>query len=206
MRQTLLIRLFPLLLAAISIRSVAALAQEPAAPSVAEAARRARTQKENAAKPSKVITDDTLHPQAANTPATGASEAMPSNLPAPAQESSGAETSNVSRRGVSAPAGTAADSDAEKKKELEALKQEIAAKQADVDLSQRELALANDAYYSKPDFSSDRAGKAKLDSMQSDLNAKKDDLAKLKSRFAELGGVEEQKPAVQPAPMAPPRP
>jgi hypothetical protein len=199
MRQTLLIRLFPLLLAAISIRSVAALAQEPAAPSVAEAARRARTQKENAAKPSKVITDDTLHPQAANTPATGASEA-------PAQESSGAETSNVSRRGVSAPAATEADSDAEKKKELEALKQEIAAKQADVDLSQRELALANDAYYSKPDFSSDRAGKAKLDSMQSDLNAKKDDLAKLKSRFAELGGVEEQKPAVQPAPMAPPRP
>lgn len=205
MQRKLLTATFSLLFLGTSLLSIATLAQEPASPSVAEAARRARTQKQNAAKPSKVITDDTLHPQSAN-PAVQ-TETMPSSEPAASQSSADAGSSSVSRRStVSAPEKSQADTEAEQKKELEALKPEIAAKEAEIDLAQREFALANDSYYSKPDFSSDKAGKARLDGMQSDLNAKKDELAKLKARFAELGGVAEPKPNAPPAPMVPARP
>ena len=205
MQRKLLTATFSLLLLGTSLLSIATLAQEPASPSVAEAARRARTQKQNAAKPSKVITDDTLHPQSAN--ATAQTETMPSSEPAASQSSADAGSANVSRRAaVSAPEKSQADTEAEQQKELEALKPKIAAKEAEIDLAQREFALANDSYYSKPDFSSDKAGKARLDSMQSDLNAKKDELAKLKARFAELGGVAEAKPNAPPAPMVPARP
>jgi len=193
-------RTFPLLLAATSIFCLHLAAQEPSAPSVADAARRAREQKQNTAKPAKVITDDTLHPQAANSP-----DASPTSQPNP----SAAPDANAMNT-ASAPASQAEPASPqeaeEKKKALESLKSEIAAKQSEVDLSQREIALENDNYYSKPDFSNDKDGKAKLDRLQNDLNAKKDDLAKLKAKFSELGGVEEVKPPAPPAPLVPPRP
>jgi hypothetical protein len=204
MRHKIITRAFPLLLAASSLLSLRVFAQDPAAPSVAEAARRAREQKQNSGKTAKVITDDTLHPQSANTQdSTGASQSNQNPNGSAASDSTAA---NATAPAVQPNAASSSEKDEEKKKELESLKQEIAEKQNDVDLAQRELALASDNYYSKPDFSNDKAGKAQLDNMQTDLNAKKDDLAKLKSKFADLGGVEEAKPQAPPATLVPPRP
>lgn len=82
MRHKIFSRTFLLLLAAGSIFCLHLTAQEPSAPSVAEAARKAREQKQSAAKPAKVITDDTLHPQAANSAeASGTPQPNPSAAP-----------------------------------------------------------------------------------------------------------------------------
>jgi hypothetical protein len=60
------------------------------------------------------------------------------------------------------------------------------------------LALENESYYSRPDFSKDPDGKAKLDAMQSDLAQKKEELAQLKVKLKELGADSDQKPAAPP--------
>jgi len=194
---TMIGRTFPLILAASALLSSGVCAQDPAAPSVAEAAKRAREAKQGAAnKPAKVITDDTLHPNSNNSPSvpnesgTQAGDTSASGAPA-----------GVNQAGANAPAAPASEQTEEKKKELDSVKQQLMEKQNEVDLAQRELALANDNYYSKADYASDKSGKAKLDGMQTDLNAKKDELAQIKAKFAELGGVEE--PAKAPGPAAP---
>src|SRR6201995_3752654 len=142
MRHKIFTRTFPLLLAASSIFCLHLAAQEPSAPSVADAARRAREQKQNAAKLTKVITDDTLHPQTANSADTAT---------APQPNPPAAPDANAASTPASQPEQSSPQEAEEKKKALESLKKEIVAKQAEVDLSQRELALENDNYYSKPD-------------------------------------------------------
>jgi hypothetical protein len=84
---------------------------------------------------------------------------------------------------------------AQKKAKIEALKQDVADKAKEVDLQQRSLALENESYYSRPDFSKDPDGKAKLDAMQSDLTQKKDELSRLKAKLKELAPDADQKPA-----------
>jgi hypothetical protein len=160
--------------------------------SVAEAARKAREQKKTPAKPSTVITNDTLKPvtPAAVQNATAGKESMPGT---------NAETSSDATADVASAAGAAKgpseDEIAKKKAEIAALKQEVADKAKEVDLQQRMLALANESYYSRPDFSKDPDGKAKLDTMQSDLAQKKDELAQLKAKLKELAPDADQKPA-----------
>jgi len=169
-------------------------AQDSQNTSVAEAARRSREQKKASAKPATVITDDTLTP--APTPAPGTETNAPTG-----------QQSAVTAPGASAPAGSSVDQNApsaadaaeKKKKDVEALKQEVAALQGEVDLLQRSLTLDQDAFYSKPDFSNDKDGKAKLDAEQADLKQKQDNLAQLKAKFAALGGVEEPKTPAHPA-------
>jgi hypothetical protein len=165
------------------------------APSVAEAARRAREKKEAAAaKPAPLITDDTLHPKpAAPANATdSAAQAGPgtSETAAPAQAGAAESTAKNAK----------SDDEEEKKAKIAALKKEIAQKKESVDLLQRELTLDQSTFYRNPDYSHDTAGKAKLDSMQSDLQQQKADLADLRAKLAELGGTEETAP---PAPATP---
>src|SRR5882757_7194115 len=143
-------------------------AQSDQGQSVAEAARKAREQKKTAAKPSTVITNDTLQPATPATVqnATAATERMP-----------GAEATGT----------PAADATADAAKTAQTAK--------GVDVQQRALALANESFYSRPDFSKDPDGKAKLDAMQSDLAQKKDELAQLKAKLKELAPDADQKPA-----------
>jgi hypothetical protein len=166
-----------LVIAAASFFSVRLAAQD--APSVAEAARRTREQKQTAAKPARVVTDDTLTP--APVPSTPAP-------PAPANSTAPSDTA--------APAGKAAESaedEAKKKEEIETLKQEIANKQQSVNLLQREISLAQDTFYSNPDHDRDKAGKEKLDSMQSDVKQQQADLAGLQAKLADLAPPAETK-------------
>ena len=195
MRHTIIVRSLALILPLACSLALPLAAQDSQNTSVAEAARRSREQKKASAKPAPIITDDTLNP--APTPAAVI------NAPTGQQ-------SAVTAGGVAAPAGSnasdenapsAADVAEKKKKDVEALKQQVAALQSEVDLAQRSLSLDQAAFYSKPDFSNDRDGKAKLDAEQADLKQKQDDLAQLKAKFAALGGVEEPKtptPAAKP--------
>jgi hypothetical protein len=169
-------------------------AQSDQQPSVAEAARKAREQKKNAAKPSTVITNDTLKPATPATvqQATAVTESIPGTDAADGPTSTGAATDAA---GVVQPKGASEQEIAQKKAKIEALKQEVADKAKEVDLQQRTLALENESYYSRPDFSKDPDGKAKLDAMQNDLAQKKDQLAQLKAKLKELAPDADQKPA-----------
>lgn len=160
--------------------------------SVAGAARKAREQKKTPAKPSTVITNDTLKPATPGTvqDATAATERMPGTSATTSSDAAADATT------AAAPAKESSEEEiAKKKAEIEALKQQIADKAKEVDLQQRTLALENESYYSRPDFSKDPAGKAKLDAMQSDLAQKKDELAQLKAKLKDLAPDAEQKPA-----------
>ena len=181
-----------ILLAACLVGIPGARAQSEQEPSVAEAARKAREQKKTAAKPTEVITNDTLKPATPATVqnATAATESMPGT--------NAEASSNATADGTKAAQPANGPSEAEiakKKAKIEALKQEIADKAKEVDLQQRALALANESYYSRPDFSKDLDGKAKLDAMQSDLAQKKSELAELKDKLKELAPDADQKPA-----------
>jgi hypothetical protein len=182
-----------ILLAACLVGMPSAWAQSDQEQSVAEAARKAREQKKTAAKPTTVITNDTLKPATPATvqQATAVTESVPGTE---ATATSGATTDATT---AAQPAkGPSEKEIAEKKAKIEALKQEVADKAKEVDLQQRTLALENESYYSRPDFSKDPDGKAKLDAMQSDLAQKKDELARLKAKLKELAPDADQKPAV----------
>lgn len=169
------------------------------APSVAEAARRARQQKEAASKPAQVVTNDTLPPAPANAPAEVQTPGT-----APQAESPASATPESATQGEKAPSsGATAQNPEQLKKEVETLKQEIADKQRVVNELQREIALEQDIVYRNPDYQHDTAGKQKLDSLQSDLKQNQDDLAALKAKLADLGGEEPKEPAPATPPSAP---
>jgi chromosome segregation ATPase len=185
-------RLSALVLAAFSF-SVPLFAQQQQddAPSVAEAARRARQQKQEAAKPAHVIDNDVI------APAPAASAASP-NASAPASPSSDA---NVAKAPEGAPKVAADKTDEEKKNaDIEALKQQIADKLAKVNLQQRELSLTQDTYLSNPDHEHDKAGKDKLDSMQSDLTQLQAELTELQAKLAAIAPASDEKAPEPPKP------
>jgi hypothetical protein len=167
--------------------------------SVAEAARRAREQKKDAAKPVTVVTNDTLEPAKTETP--GVTQAAVTSAAGAAQGSDlTVASATVGQQGAGGSTGTPAAKEspadeAASKAALKALRQEIADKQTEVDLAQRELTLASDDFYSKPDFSQDTGGKAKLDAMQSTVAQKQDELAQLKAKLPAGASAEEEKPA-----------
>jgi ribonuclease D len=177
---------------------------------VADAARQARKQKEAAAKPGQVITNDTLEPAQPTAPVP-TTEAQAGTKAAPTTEAGSTEAQaaeGTAAAGESKPAATteakteqSAKKEEEAKKALEALKQQIREMKSEVDLEQRALSLANEAYYSKPDFSKDVDGKAKLDEMASALGIKKEELEQLLAKLPAGETADEPKPA-----EAPPQP
>jgi uncharacterized coiled-coil protein SlyX len=151
--------------------------------SVADAARRARQQKQEAAKPAHVMDNDSIPPspaassatpQAANPPTSDSRATTPAE-PAAASDSSDAKKSEAN----------SAEDEAQKK-EIETLKKEIAEKKEKLDLQKREMALDQDTYISNPDHVHDVAGKQKLDSMQDDITQAQSELTELQAKLAAL--------------------
>src|SRR5438445_4241714 len=124
----------PVLLAA-TLLPAAAFAQAQDTQSVAEAARRARAQKKNSEKPSKVITDDTLDVKKGDVQSATAEQLrIPGTPETPAQPASNAASSAVQNEKKAPDGETLA-------KEIAALKEQIKQAQSDLDLAKRELAL-----------------------------------------------------------------
>ena len=149
--------------------------------SVAEAARRAREKKKDAAKPTKVITDETLDVKKGDVQSAVAEEPKIAGAPdAKAQAAPGAPTAT--------PANAAAKDEKKErlKKELTDLKEQIKQSLMDLDLLQRENRLDQDAYYSQPNYGSDAAGKQKLDDEKPQISTKQDEVARLKAKLADL--------------------
>ena len=176
-----ILRSITLLLAAFSLFSIRLAAQDDA-PSVADAARQARQQKQDTAKPVHVIDNDVIPPS-------------PSASGSSSDSNAGAAADHTSASPAGAkPEANPAD-EAKKKEETEALKKEIADKKEKINFQQREIALAQDSYYSNPDHEHDAAGKDKLNSMQADLTQAQSELADLQAKLAAAEPPADEKPA-----------
>ena len=178
-RSTLIRTIFVAVMAA-AIATVA-LPQSQDSQSVAEAARKAREKKKDAAKPAKVITEETLDVKKGDVQSAVAEEPKVAGVAdAQAQPAPGAP--NAGSRN-----GAAKDERKEKlKKGLTDLKEQIKQSLMDLDLLQRENRLDQDAYYSQPNYGSDTAGKQKLDDEKQQISDKQGEVARLKAKLADL--------------------
>jgi hypothetical protein len=170
--------------------------------SVAEAARRAREQKKNAAKPVKTLTNDDLPaaPAAAATEANRAGAARtPADSAAAAPSNDGGRTEPVPPNEEKAKLKKAEDAAA-----LERAKKELATSVAELDVMQRKAALDSDSYYSKTGFAGDTAGKANLEAEAQQISDKKQAVEALKALIAELQAAIGEPPAAQPDKNTPP--
>lgn len=204
MRHTNIVRTLALILPLACSFALPMAAQDSQDASVADAARRAREQKKASVKPATVITNDTLSPAPATSPATppasGAESTTSTGSQTPAATADATAAIPASDASAKTAPATPEDTE-EKKKQIDSLKQELARLQDEVDLAQRSLSLDQDAFYTRPDSSDDKDGKAKLDAAVAELKSKQDDLAQLKAKLADLRFVEEPKsPAVPPKP------
>lgn len=157
-------------------------AQSQDSQSVAEAARRAREKKKDAAtKPARVITDETLEVKKGDVQSAVAEE--PKIAGADDRKAQAAPgTPNAARANAAAK-----DEKQEKlKKQLTELKEQIKQSLMDLDLLQRENRLDQDAYYSQPNYGSDTAGRQKLDDEKQQISDKQQEISRLKTKLAEL--------------------
>jgi hypothetical protein len=162
-----------------AVLSAAAFAQSQ--DSVAEAARRAREKKKTAAKPAKVVTDETLDVKKGDVQSAAAEQ-----LRMPGTPETQAQPAPANAPSSAAPSEKKGAEDEKLAKELAALKEQIKQAQSDLDLAQREQALQQDTYFSNPDYVHDTAGKAKLDALKQLITDKQQELDRLKARLAEL--------------------
>jgi DNA repair exonuclease SbcCD ATPase subunit len=165
-------------------------------PSVAEAAKRTRQQKQESAKPVKVITNDEI--PSVPTPAPAAAPTAPADNaapPAPAEGSTPTDATAAVDKKKSA-AETAEDAEA-KNAEIESLQKQIRELQDAISTQKGEIALDQNTFYSNPDYTHNTAGKDKLDREKSDLERMQAEMEELKSKLEALGVT---LPAKPPAP------
>jgi hypothetical protein len=175
--------------------------QDTESQSVAGAAKRAKEAKKKASAKSKVITDDDLQSkkakpgeEALSTPDVQVGTAPPA-------------TAGAGDAGETAKEKPPADASAQKTEspEVKRLKAELAQAEQDLDLAKRETALAQDSYYSKPDYTRDTAGRAKIDALKQHVAEKEKSVQDLKDRLAAMGVSLKPNDPAQPAPPTAPQ-
>ncbi len=149
--------------------------------SVADAARKVRDKKKAATKSPKVITDDDLD-RSTFKPGQLNVVGVPQPETEPPSEAAVAQAVATDEAAEQEAAKKAAEEDAQ----IARLKLQLTQAEKDLDLAQRELALDQDAYFSKPDYANDTAGKAKLDSERQQISDHQQEIEKLKTRLAAL--------------------
>jgi hypothetical protein len=175
--------------------------------SVADAARRSREQKKNAARQARVIRNEdwgTEYFKAGQeglnfgAPASQKSKALSASTVAAAEAAEQAETS--ANKG-SRPKGKDAEEAAAEDAKIAKLREQIAEAEEHLKWQQRELALDQDTVYSNPNYTDSRTGKAKLDSEQQRINERRQEIEGLKANLAVL--QERQKQGAPPESSAP---
>ncbi len=176
--------------------AMAAAQTEKSQPSLGDVARKSREQKKPSPRPVHVWTNEDLP----TTP--GAISIVGTPPPPPKTAGEGAE----GEAGGAGPSAEPQDRDAAIAKieaELKDAKADLERLEKELDLAKRDLDLQNQQYYSKPDYKSDSTGKARLDAMQRDVEAKAAEVGRAKERVATL---EKQLAELKSAPPAPAKP
>ena len=168
---------------ALALPSVAR-AQDSSSDSVADAARRAKAQKEAAAsKPAKIYTDeDVTKPKPNQEGLTLPATPTLDTAPPPGSEVSAQEQKD--QRQNTSPA----DMPVEKvdSAKIKAAKAQLAQAEQDLKFAKRALALDQDSYYSNPNYKNDPAGKDKLDADQAQIDAKQAAVDQLRAQVEEM--------------------
>ncbi|HYL09418.1 MAG TPA: hypothetical protein VEU31_01650 [Candidatus Acidoferrales bacterium] len=170
-------------------------AQEPPKKeSVAEAARRARAERERkkaAEKQARTFDNDNLP-----TPKEGESI----NVIGQPAAAPGTTPGQAAAPGASAEDAKAKEQDRQKVSEqLKGVKAQLEDAKKDLEIAKRAFDLDRDTYYSNPNFQSDKAGKVKLDSEQTDIAAKQQAVDQIQHKIIDLeeklkaAGTPEQK-------------
>ncbi len=184
MRLTPCSRALALVIVGFSAWGLQSAAQAPQEPSIADAARRNREEKKAPAKPGSVITNDTLSPSVSapasttGVPAQSTPGANPAAPPTPGTEATPPEFQSKP--------GLTTEETEKLKTEVSSLKQLVKDKQGEVDVLRRLLDLDREALYSKPDYSRDADGKAKLESEQDELKQKEQEFSQLKAKLLSI--------------------
>jgi hypothetical protein len=157
---------------------------QDSAPSVAEAARRAKKEKKKSDKATPVITDDMVKgaPADSSATSTASSQSAPATAATQTATTPGSGTDSANQQAAS----KTTDSSDDKAAKLKTLKKRLVDAQNDLELSQTDVALQQDTYFSNPDYAHDTAGKASLDAKQLDVTQKQQVVAELKAKIAEL--------------------
>jgi len=172
--------------------------------SVADAARRAREQKKNAAKPVKTLTNDDL--PVATVAEANATEVSRQPNEAKADAAASAATAAADANEVKAQENgeKAKQKKAEDRAALERAKKELATALGELDVMQRRAALDSDSYYSQTGFANDKAGKANLDAAAQQIAGKKQTVEALQAKVAELQTAIGEGPAAESDKNTPP--
>lgn len=167
--------------------------------SVADAARAARAAKK--AKAAKVISDDDVTPSTYQPGSQGLNVGA-----APTSDAQAPNAAQVRSDLKSDEAQLAAETTAKvtpgEDKAIARAKEELAAASAKLDLLKRSNALDQDTYYSKPGYTTDHAGKSKLDAEQAEINDQQAIVDDLKAKLADAKAEYERRtgnPADAPA-------
>jgi hypothetical protein len=139
--------------------------------SLAAAARLAREQQKTQPRATKVWDNDNLPAAPTAVSVVGSAPAAPAE--SADQSASAATTEPQQGKTSAASAVSGADRKADLQKQLDAARAHLKSAQTDLDIANRTYQLDQQTYYSNPDYSSDRAGAAKLKNEQSDIDAKK---------------------------------
>jgi len=144
--------------------------QQQQGESAADAARQSREQKKDQAKPAKVWDNDNL-------PAVKGQVNVVGQTPqSSADGSAGASTQNTAGTAL-APAASQAKSAGKDVRalqaDLDAAKERLQSVKSEYDILQRQYTLDAQMYYSKPNYSTDPDGGAKVDAEKAQMDAKK---------------------------------
>ena len=163
----------------------AALAQPASAQQedpLAAAARQAREEKKQQAKPGKVWDNDNIPKNAGALSVVGQS-AQENAAPGDTSANSG---NKAAADGSGKLALTPAEQKAVVEQDLNAAKEELQNLQSDFDILQRKHTLDQQMYLSKPDYSSDKAGAAALQDEQDQIDAKQQEMIAAQQKVADL--------------------
>jgi hypothetical protein len=149
--------------------------QQPVDTSLADAARRARDQKKDQAKPTHVWNDDNI-PKTAGVSVVGETSGALGPGPTPSGET---------------PAGGAAqraapENPAAINAELADAREHLQSLKTDLDIAQRKYGLDEQMYLSKPEYRNDKAGAAQLKAEQSQIAALQSEIAEAQKKVDEL--------------------
>ena len=145
------------------------------------AARRAREQQKNKPNATKVWNNDNLPTAPAAVSIAGAENAASTDQSA---DNSGTERKQEGSSG--AKAAPPKDQKAELQKQLDDAKVHLQSVQTDLDIATRTYQLDQQTFYSNPNHDSDRAGATKLKNEQSDVEAKKQEVAEAQKTIDDL--------------------
>jgi len=159
-------------------------AQSQQTQSVADAARQARAAKKNA-KAAKVISNDDIDPNSVKAGAQGLNVGSAPTSDAVAPNATEVKT-DLKKDEAQLAAETTATVKPGEDPAIARAKEELAEAATKLDLLKRSNALDQDTYYSKPSYSSDHDGKAKLDAEQAEINAQQAVVDDLKAKLDEL--------------------